>query len=218
MNSDPLVGAMRDYLAAEQRARRCATDPESRYRAAERLEQAQRAVRQQISGVARRRRYACSFGRILVGIDDTPASLHALRYAATLAQSAGAVLGLVHVVRPVMQMTPELILAGEALDWSSLHHADDLLQRRRAMLPEAVSCETMTRYGKVAHEIVQAAHDWHADLIVLGHTPHKGLHRWTLRTTTDHLAATAPCPVLVVPDSAAHELPDEAHACQLEAR
>ena len=52
--------------------------------------------------------------------------------------------------------------------------------------------------GEPAREILRAAEDWHADLIVLGTHGRGTLGRLLLGSTADTVFRHAPCPVLIV--------------------
>ena len=76
--------------------------------------------------------------------------------------------------------------------------AKRLLARCRSQLPEGICVEEMVIEGSPADEIMQAAKNWHADLIVLGTHSRRGLPRLFLGSTAEDVVRRAHCTVLVV--------------------
>ena len=64
--------------------------------------------------------------------------------------------------------------------------------------------------GHAAHELVRAAADTGADVIVLGHSGHSALWGALLGATTERVSRHAPCSVLIVRPSD-HRPADEDH-------
>ncbi|MFN8515911.1 MAG: universal stress protein [Thermomicrobiales bacterium] len=58
--------------------------------------------------------------------------------------------------------------------------------------------ETLLREGAPASDIVAAAQEWQADLIVVGTHGRGGLGRLVLGSVAESVLRDAPCPVLVV--------------------
>jgi universal stress protein A len=54
------------------------------------------------------------------------------------------------------------------------------------------------REGKPADEILAAAREWEADVIVIGTHGRSGVSRLVLGSTADLVVRHAPCPVLVI--------------------
>ena len=61
-----------------------------------------------------------------------------------------------------------------------------------------VESTVMIRLGHPAQQIVRAAQDWHADLIVTGRRGGGPLARWFLGSVSKQVLAKAHCAVLVV--------------------
>ena len=64
-----------------------------------------------------------------------------------------------------------------------------------------VSTETSVRSGQPAFEIIEAAKELPADLVVMSTHGRTGLKHVFLGSVTEHVVRQAPCPVLVVHDS-----------------
>ncbi|MEO8093411.1 MAG: universal stress protein [Pseudolysinimonas sp.] len=127
--------------------------------------------------------------RIMVAVDGGAASRAALRWTAERAGQSGAVVRLVTVVDK--KATEEVA--------STLSHA--LLGSRIVMetIAENSDIDTVLRRGDAAHELVEAAAEFGAELLVIGTHATARYERSTMGTVPGRLASTAHCPVAVVP-------------------
>lgn len=139
--------------------------------------------------------------RILVPVDFSPLSKKALLYAARLAKQFNAELDLFHAVEPEVlpafdgyMLAPPPIpnsagvsCAGQLKTWT--HFA------RNAGVARVGS---MIRRGLPAFEIVEAAKERDADLIVIATHGYTGWKHFTIGSTAERVVRAAPCPVLVV--------------------
>lgn len=144
------------------------------------------------------------YQRILIAVDGSDLSDHALREAISLAQGVGATLRIVHVVDEVT-----LNWEGEYADMSAvlesfreagrriLEKAQNLA-REAGMAPEAKLLEIQTFGHRISDLIVDEARDWPADLIVVGAHGRRGLHDVLLGSVSDGVARHAGVPVLLV--------------------
>ncbi|MBZ5521170.1 MAG: universal stress protein [Acidobacteriia bacterium] len=138
------------------------------------------------------------FSRLLYATDLSPASLAALQYAVGIAHDHEAQLIVLHVEPDSRQgFSFDRALALQRLqDW--LHdHIDGL----SATLDE-VHC--LVDFGRPETKIMEAASNWHADLLVVGArgpgVP-AGLASHFLGGTAYEVVCSAGCPVLVVPQA-----------------
>src|ERR1700722_3731216 len=69
---------------------------------------------------------------------------------------------------------------------------------------KGLEAESILRTGNPYEEIVNAAKQIGADLIVIGSHGYTGLSRLLLGSTADRVLQYAPCPVLVVKDPSIH--------------
>jgi nucleotide-binding universal stress UspA family protein len=84
----------------------------------------------------------------------------------------------------------------------------DVLQRS---LPPSILSSRMLRMGYPADEIVSAAADWYADLIIIGTRGRGRLAQLLLGSTAEAVIRRATCPVLTVShDPQPLQRPDEA--------
>ena len=145
--------------------------------------------------------------RILVGVDGSPPSLKAVDFAADLASKYNAELILLKVVgdRP-----PELDTAVEEYARSEhmpaaaaefvLTMADNILDsaRKEALAKGATQISVEPSFGDPAAQIIAAARDHQADLIVIGSRGHGRLAGLLLGSVAQKVVSLARCPVVVV--------------------
>jgi nucleotide-binding universal stress UspA family protein len=140
--------------------------------------------------------------KILVAVDGSELATAAVRLAAELAAGLGGELAIVAVYDPKVVMSVEG--GPSALDLVAIHR-DDARRSLDEAAKEATACPpvaTFVRDGSPGREILAAADEWSADLVVLGTHGRGGLTRLLLGSTADSVVRHAGCPVLVVPRSA----------------
>ena len=134
---------------------------------------------------------------ILVGLDDSPGSLEALRWAADLAAPLGARLVLLHVFEPLAHV-------GELAPGTDL----ETLRERTENTLRGAPCEDLRRRG-IAHELwvreglpidvlVDVADEVEADLIVVGARRMGRLQAIVLGSTSSRLVHRTARPVVVL--------------------
>ena len=142
--------------------------------------------------------------RILVPVDFSEPSKHALAYATRFAERFGAQLVLLHVVSPVIYSTPGM-MPPQILELSHdlqrgaterlSHWGEEVAGTENAPIPPP---ETHVCTGVAHREIARVARETEADLIVIATRGFTGAKGFFLGSTTAHLVREAPCPVLVV--------------------
>jgi nucleotide-binding universal stress UspA family protein len=140
-----------------------------------------------------------SFQKILLAVDESAFAARAADVGFDLARSLGAEVALIHVVDPsVVAYAPEGgIPAGELVTLAQ-QDAKRLLAafgQRAALQPGPLE---FIHTGKPAIEIVKAARDWPADLVVIGSHGRGGVKRLLLGSVAEAVMRHAACPVLVV--------------------
>ena len=119
----------------------------------------------------------------MVGVDGSPGSLAALRFAAAEAGLRGARLRVVHAwTVPLAVALPEPAVLGQPII-----PEPEFEEVRAALLAE----------GTAAHALVQAAEG--ADLLVVGSRGRGGFKGLLLGSVSQQCAHHAPCPVAIVP-------------------
>jgi universal stress protein A len=135
--------------------------------------------------------------RILVPVDFSKYSDHALRYACALARRFAAELHLLHVTDPLKG--PGYLPPPE--EW-----VEDLQQRARSELERIpgpdlgkdLNVHREIRSGFAFAEIVYSAREKSVDLIVMGTHGRSGLAHVLLGSVAEKVVRKSPCPVLTV--------------------
>jgi len=174
------------------------------------IELRSRKLFKQMPAVGRRRRtreenppiMAQSFAKILVPLDGSPRSEHALAYAAALSQP-GSTVTLLHVAEPDAS-NPAMLEAVVATQ-TGVAPIDDAPQTTaltatteswKSVFKGAVSSHVM--FGDPKTEILRDAADIGADLIVCATHGRGVIGRWAFGSVADDLARSATVPVLVI--------------------
>jgi nucleotide-binding universal stress UspA family protein len=136
--------------------------------------------------------------KILVPLDFSRASMHALKYTIPLAEYFKATIHLGHV-QPGDEFTSVPGAGGLMLNCAD---AIALMQDRLAEVQEKHdvrfwpdNCHVVS--GRPYEEICKLARELHVDLIVLPTRGHSGLKRLALGSTAERVIRCAPCPVLI---------------------
>jgi nucleotide-binding universal stress UspA family protein len=140
------------------------------------------------------------FQTIVLAVDGSEQSNRALNYAATLAKESGGRILAVHVRE---------LMAGRAA--GPVHVNEDEIEagiraQVKQLNDDGIKTElqiTSTMTGGPAHVIAEAAEKEGADVIVTGTRGHTAIAGVFLGSVAQRLLHVAPCPVLVVPDTAA---------------
>ncbi|MGE6258184.1 universal stress protein [Heyndrickxia sporothermodurans] len=137
------------------------------------------------------------YRKILVALDGSEPSAHALRHAAELAKTVGAEkVTIMHVHKDFPMQEPLY-----QIDLDSLLDEEDQAVMSPAVqfLSEAgIPYETHIFHGDPAHEIITYAKDHHYDVIVMGSTG-KGIIKEALLGSVSHqVAHSAHCPVMIL--------------------
>jgi nucleotide-binding universal stress UspA family protein len=141
------------------------------------------------------------FHRIVAGVDFSDASLHALKYALSLAEEADAhltVLRVVEVPRELAEWAAESDEGkGYVKRWKEL-----ALTRLHDVVPDDVRVychvEERVETGQPYRELLRVAAEQSAGLIVIGAHGHNVLDRMFFGSTAQHVVRHAACPVLTI--------------------
>jgi len=137
------------------------------------------------------------YGRILLVVDLSDDSLAIGRRAQALAASLGAEVELQHVVEfvPVEPLGETLLPAVQVLEEQLVRARQRLAALAAQLGLPGAACHVES--GNVKSEIVRAARERHADLIVLGSRERHGLSI-LVNLTEDTVLHAAPCDVLAM--------------------
>ena len=136
--------------------------------------------------------------KVLIAFDGSPLSLRAVEHGGQLAERLGAEAAIVFVLDPseavstVGGLRPDELLAEMRIE------AQDRLEVAHSKLGTGPRVADFVMVGNPAKEILHAAEEWGADVIVLGIRHHRGLSRLVHRTC-ENVLTHAPCAVLFVP-------------------
>ena len=140
------------------------------------------------------------FRRIVVPTDFSEGAEAAWSLAQRMAEALRSELVLVHVfVAPPVYGDPALgvdtwTVVADAEQWVTT----ELQRRVDGARQRSITVRTVTRTGTAAAEIVEAATEARADLVVMGTHGRGGMTRALVGSVADRVIRTAPCPVLTV--------------------
>ncbi|WP_242402920.1 universal stress protein [Deinococcus deserti] len=140
---------------------------------------------------------AAPFERIVVGLDFSPSSLHALDVAR--ARFPGAQLLLLHVTDARVTAAPDLMggVTPAAPDPALLHTLESADAERLSALAREGE-ETVQLVGDPVTGILETARNWGAELIVVGTHAQGALEHFFVGSSAEKLVARSPIPVLTV--------------------
>lgn len=141
-----------------------------------------------------------TFARILCPTDFSPTAAAAAKQAATLARTFGSELILLHVL-PILSYPLRGLGMAEAFPnlQAELHtRAKERLAAARTELGTDLTVRTELRDGDPRDQVLAAAKDNKAELIVMGTSGHTGLKHMLLGSTAERVVRLADCPVLTV--------------------
>lgn len=139
--------------------------------------------------------------RILVPVDFSDTARKALLYAVPSAMAFDAEVQVVHVVQPytvpaeVGYMPPELTASPQELVNSAREELNKLCARE---IGARARFQVQAREGVPWPEVIAAARETNADLIILATHGWTGLKHGLLGSVAERVVRHAPCPVLVV--------------------
>lgn len=145
------------------------------------------------------------YQRILVPIDGSPTSDHALAAALQLARTLGARLRLVHVVEEAAYLSGYDPFGGYAGDlYRVMHDAGEkiLAQGMATVKAAGVEADSMlfNKLGeRLGETVANDARLWGADLVVVGTHGRRGISRLLMGSGAEQIIRLAATPVLVIP-------------------
>lgn len=138
------------------------------------------------------------FHRILAAVDESAVGTDVVPMAESLARCSGGQLALVGVADlrgvGVTETAPPLEVTASRLKEDAARTLDEAAKQLE-MIRNPLK---LVRAGIPDREIVAAARDWHADVIVIGTHARTGLALWFQGSVAEAVVHHAPCPVLVV--------------------
>ena len=139
------------------------------------------------------------FRRILIAVDDSPICARAAFAGVELAHALGGETAFVHAIDPSREIVPmDSGTRAEQFIAMAREDAKRLFGQLRSQTPGVPAHEFLVE-GNPAEEIVRAAAEWPADVIVIGSHGRRGVTRALLGSVAEGVMRQSPCPVLVVP-------------------
>jgi nucleotide-binding universal stress UspA family protein len=138
---------------------------------------------------------------LLCPTDFSEPSLCALVVAVELAQHFGAELALLHVITPLPTLPAPMVSSLNVASYQSqLRKAgeQELAALAAKQLPPGLAARLLVATGDAADEIVRAAADAEAGLVVIATHGRTGWRRFVSGSVTEKVVRLASCPVLTI--------------------
>jgi nucleotide-binding universal stress UspA family protein len=146
------------------------------------------------------------YSKILVAVDESETSRHALHHAIELGKKLSASVRMIHVLdMSWLPIGPEVAIDTAALSEARRGVGEKVIAAARDTAQqagfgaEAVLIETETPIQQVAETIVREAMRWGADLVVLGTHGRRGFQHLMLGSVAEQTARRSSVPVLLIP-------------------
>jgi nucleotide-binding universal stress UspA family protein len=136
--------------------------------------------------------------KILVPVDFSECSRKALEYAVPFARQFGAEVDLLFVVQPYYPVSDMVPVDVEAIEVRMRETGEQELAALKKSMDPDLKVATVVRIGNPHVEIVRAAKELEADLIILSTHGRTGLSHVVMGSTTERVVRHAGCPVLVL--------------------
>jgi nucleotide-binding universal stress UspA family protein len=136
------------------------------------------------------------FKKILLAYDGSGPAKKAFDRCLEMAQCFGAELSIVTVIRP-----PEFAEDVETeaiLENARSHFGEEIADLQVRANAAGITPQANIRVGHPAEQIIAAAEEWQADLIVTGHRGKGLFERWLLGSVSRLVIAYAGCAVMVI--------------------
>jgi len=141
------------------------------------------------------------YGKVLVPVDFSESSQQAFRYAVRFAAMHKSRLLVLYVVEPMIH-PPELGYPSVAMSPLPQNYRNASIAKLKELcdrnVPRTLKVSLKIRVGRAYQEIVTAASDESADLIIISTHGYTGLKHALLGSTAERVVRQAGCPVLTV--------------------
>lgn len=141
--------------------------------------------------------------KILIGVDDSPHSKAAVEYVKQMTWPKGSTIQVLSVVRPVVPVyseafVPPATYVGEMNEETIRFHQETAANAERDLQGTGLRTEARILSGDPRTELVEAAREERADLLVVGSHGRTGVAKLLMGSVAAYVAAHAPCSVMVV--------------------
>jgi nucleotide-binding universal stress UspA family protein len=138
--------------------------------------------------------------KVLLGIDHSKYADDIARAFISQFRPENTEVLVLHVLQPLGLMAPPEMAIGYAPELADQKQpAHELVERIAGQLRSATfKAETAVEAGDVRECILDAAAEWHADLIVVGSHGKRGIQRFLLGSVAEFVARHAKCSVQII--------------------
>ena len=205
MSTKPLFAAVERFLAVQFEITHAAKRTADRAENEALLNQARKELEEAANAEASR----AGIRRIIAAVDH--AHHPAIEAALKIAQPLGAQIAVVHVLEPLPASNLEMAYDLTSEFEETRAAAKALLAKFQEEIPANLMAFTALREGHAAEQILAAAKEFNADLIVIGTHRRGALARFFMGSTSQAVLRQAQCPVMFVTDAFAEKKEAEAH-------
>lgn len=137
------------------------------------------------------------FEKILVPLDGSENSLHALEKAVEIAKKFDSKITLINIYSiSIFRLTPSQVYESGIELWKSGEAI--LTDGEKIAKAQGVQVEKMLKEGNIAEEILKTTKEGNFDLIVIGAKGMSKMKEILLGSVSHEVTKKAPCPVLIV--------------------
>jgi universal stress protein A len=197
MSLETLLKATTTYLDRKHRAIGSARARE-RTQLQEALDEATRSLESEVRRATDVVREEGAIRNIMVAVDSAETSEWAVNRAVRLAEDLGARITILHVVDLTPIGLPDVAIYDFDARRDLAENAAELTHEKAALVPHDLLAGEVYREGNVANQIVTAAAELKADLLVVGTHGRGLLGHFLLGSVAEAVVRHAPCPVLTV--------------------
>jgi len=135
------------------------------------------------------------FKKLLVAFDGSEHAMRAFDLALGIAEADEAEIVVLSVAQPAEPAT--MVETSAVIDAAREHFEQQFDKLRNEAARRGVALRTKVAVGHVADQIIRAAAEEKADMIVMGHRGKSLVQRWLLGSVSKRVISYAPCSVLV---------------------
>lgn len=135
----------------------------------------------------------------MIALDGSPTAARAFECGSELAAQLQASMALVYVVDTRLLIAQESGVPGDRLKAEFEQMGHETLRAAATRVRGVSEPWQFVPFGEPVREILAAAREWRADLLVLGTHGRSGLARMLIGSTAEGVLRHATCPVLIVP-------------------
>jgi nucleotide-binding universal stress UspA family protein len=138
--------------------------------------------------------------KILVGVEDAKSSKGTLQALISQFNPKTTQARVIHVVPPLTYFVPPEMAAGYAPELQDeIQEGSKTAEQAAKTLRDAgFTADSSVMQGDIRVTLIDAAAEWHADMILIGSHGRKGLERFLLGSVAEFVARHAPCSVEIV--------------------